>query len=109
MLIRLMAWGKHFSPPFAIVILSVFLPLCTTSLLAQTKDWPFPAPSSAAGSGSATPRQSAVVNSTPPPLGAPLRQAKWETLTNRDVSLLGNQALAMNPRSWYHGETENFV
>jgi hypothetical protein len=38
-----------------------------------------------------------------------LRQEKWETLSNRDVSFLGSQALATNPRNWYHGETENFI
>ena len=47
--------------------------------------------------------------STPPPLGAPMQQKTWETISNRDTSLLGNQALAMNPRNWYHGETENFI
>ena len=36
-------------------------------------------------------------------------QKNWEQLSNRDISLVGNQALAMNPRGWYHGETENFI
>jgi len=30
-------------------------------------------------------------------------------LSNKEISYLGSQALAMNPRAWYHGETENFV
>ena len=38
-----------------------------------------------------------------------MRQERWEALSNRDVSPLGNEALAMNPRAWYHGETENFI
>ena len=59
--------------------------------------------------GVASPRPSLPVNSTPPPMGNPLRQQTWATLTNRDTSYLGNEALSMNPRSWYHGETENFI
>src|SRR5205085_2016997 len=50
-----------------------------------------------------------LLNSTPPAIGNPLRQKTWETLSNRDVSYLGNQAVTMNPRNWYHGETENFI
>jgi hypothetical protein len=38
-----------------------------------------------------------------------MRQLLWEQLTNRDVSYLGGEALAMNPRAWYHGETEDFI
>src|ERR1043166_3798189 len=48
-------------------------------------------------------------NSTPPPLGAPMRQVTWATLSNQEISYLGSRALEMNPRSWYHGETENFI
>jgi len=51
----------------------------------------------------------AAPSSTPPPVGAPMQQKTWETISNHDTSLLGNQALAMNPRNWYHGETENFI
>ena len=78
------------------------------SLPAQTKDWPFPERSPAGAIGLATPPPSQP-HSTPPPLGAPLRQKSWATLSNRDMSRLGSQALALNPRSWYHGETENFI
>ena len=78
------------------------------SLLGQTKDWPFPERSPAGTTGLATPRPS-LRHSTPPPLGAPLRQKNWATLSNRDISRLGSQALALNPRSWSHGETENFI
>ena len=74
----------------------------------QTKNWPFQTPSQTAAV-SASPRPSSFTNSTPPPLGNPLRQERWETLTNRDVSYLGNQALTVNPRNRYHGETENFI
>jgi len=38
-----------------------------------------------------------------------MRQKTWETLSNRDISNLGQEALGMNPRGWYHGETENFI
>lgn len=38
-----------------------------------------------------------------------MRQLTWETIANRDISPLGEQALAINPRAWYHGETENFI
>jgi len=79
------------------------------STFAQTKDWPFPQPSPAAAPNRTSPSSPGISNSTPPPLGAPMRQKTWETIANRDTSLLGNQALAMNPRGWYHGETENFV
>src|SRR4051812_32964313 len=54
-------------------------------------------------------RSTPVASSTPPPLAAPMSQKTWETISNRDTSLLGNQALAMNARNWYHGETENFI
>src|SRR5205085_8482957 len=53
--------------------------------------------------------RSTVTNSTPPPLGTPMRQLAWATLSNRDVGYLGSKALEMNPRAWYHGETENFI
>lgn len=51
----------------------------------------------------------ATPNSTPPPIGAPMRQLRWEQLANRDVSELGSEALQINPRAWYHSETENFI
>jgi hypothetical protein len=38
-----------------------------------------------------------------------MRQLTWATLSNRDVSHLGSKALEMNPRNWYHGETEDFI
>jgi hypothetical protein len=38
-----------------------------------------------------------------------MRQKSWDQLPNRDISYVGSQALAMNPRGWYHGETENFI
>jgi hypothetical protein len=38
-----------------------------------------------------------------------MRQLTWATLSNKDVSYLGSKALEMNPRGWYHGETENFI
>ena len=38
-----------------------------------------------------------------------MRQKTWELLANKNVSYLGSQALSMNPRGWYHGETENFI
>lgn len=38
-----------------------------------------------------------------------MRQLRWEQLANQEVSSLGAQALEMNPRAWYHGETENFI
>jgi hypothetical protein len=50
-----------------------------------------------------------LAGSTPPPLGAPMRQLTWATLSNRDVSYLGSKALEINQQNWYHGETENFV
>src|SRR5947209_11669575 len=77
-------------------------------LLSQTKDWPFATPSPSPNR-LATPSSVSLASSTPPPTGAPMRQLTWETIANRDVSYLGSQALAMNPRAWYHGETENFV
>jgi hypothetical protein len=38
-----------------------------------------------------------------------MRQVSWETLSNREISALGNKALGMNPLGWYHGETEDFI
>ncbi|MFL6569563.1 MAG: hypothetical protein ACJ8LI_10370 [Chthoniobacterales bacterium] len=78
-------------------------------LLAQSKDWPFPTQSSGRAAGLATPSPPARAASTPPPAGTPMRQLTWETIANREVSLRGANALAINPRAWYHGETENFI
>jgi hypothetical protein len=76
---------------------------------AQTKDWPFRAQSPAGSLPSATPASSPLTNSTLPPFGATMRQKSWDQLPNREISYVGSQALAMNPRGWYHGETENFI
>jgi hypothetical protein len=38
-----------------------------------------------------------------------MRQKSWETISNREISYLGREALGLNPRNWYHGETENFI
>src|ERR1700759_3965784 len=48
-------------------------------------------------------------NATPPPIGAPMRQVNWDQLSNRNISSRGAEALAMNPRNWFHGETEDFI
>jgi hypothetical protein len=81
------------------------------SPLAQTKDWPFPERSPARAFGVATPAPppSRAPNSTPPPIGAPMRQESWDQLSNREISYIGSEALAVNQRSWYHGETEDFI
>jgi hypothetical protein len=51
----------------------------------------------------------AGANSTPPPIGAPMRQVAWDQLSNHNISHRGEEALAMNPHNWYHGETEDFI
>jgi hypothetical protein len=89
-----------------LIILLLLRAACPFAL-AQTKDWPFP--SNHPSTNNLSTAGSALPNSTPPPLGAPMRQKTWETLSNREVSLLANRALGMNPRAWYHGETENFI
>lgn len=45
---------------------------------------------------------------TPPPV-RPLETHPWAALTNRDVSPLGQGALAFRPERWLHGETEHFI
>jgi hypothetical protein len=80
-----------------------------STAFAQTKDWPFPPRSPVAANASAIPVPASIANSTPPPPGMPMRQLTWETIANREVSLLGAEALSVNPRAWYHGETENFI
>jgi len=79
------------------------------ALLAETKDWPFPQRSPAGAFLLATPSPSPPPGATPPPLGAPLRQESWEKLSNRQISHVGSEALAINPRGWSHGETEDFI
>jgi hypothetical protein len=92
------------------LIIGTFAASCwCRSTFAETKDRPFPERSPARAFRFATPSPSALPNSTPPPLGAPMRQASWETLSNREISYLGSEALGINPRGWYHGETENFI
>ena len=79
--------------------------------MAQSKDWPF-SPQSATASPAAAataPAPAPAVRSTPPPLSAPLRQEKWEQLSNTEISKPGTEALGVRPQQWYHGETENFV
>jgi hypothetical protein len=80
------------------------------ALSAETKDWPFAKQSPAAALPLATPAPTLTrADSTPPPLGAPMRQESWEQLSNREISPVGSEALAINARGWYHGETENFI
>lgn len=44
-----------------------------------------------------------------PPYDVPLRQERWEQLPNHQISLAGEQALALRPAQWRHGETDNFI
>ena len=91
-------------------VLSLFAVCCWCGpVLAQSKDWPFPQRSPSGAFRFSTPIPSLAPNSTPPPIGAPLRQLRWEQLANKEVSYLGSEALGKNPRAWYHGETENFI
>ncbi len=69
-------------------------------LQAQSKDWPFPSRSPAATS---------LVSPTPPPFDVPLRQETWAQLPDHQISRAGERALALRPRQWRHGETENFI
>ncbi len=101
--------GARSYPDIPRLIVTLFAATsCCGPLLAQTKDWPFSSPSPAGSLGLAPARPSPP-NATSPPLAAPLRQKSWATLSNGNISNLGSQALAMNPRGWYHGETENFI
>jgi hypothetical protein len=79
------------------------------AISAETNDWPFRQRSPAGASLLATPSPLPQSNSTPPPLGAPMRQETWEKLSNREISYLGSEALAINARGWSHGETEDFI
>ena len=83
--------------------------LATVSLQAQSKpnDWPFPSrsPAGAALSSSPTP----TPDSTAPPFDVPLSQESWERLPNHQISRAGEEALALRPQQWRHGETENFI
>jgi hypothetical protein len=92
-----------------LIIATLMLVGCCVSGFAQTKDWPFPTQSPAGSLPFATPASSSLANSTPPPRGATMRQESWDQLSNREISYVGSQALAMNPRGWYHGETEDFI
>ena len=89
--------------------LALLLLVLGPPIFAQNKDWPFPQRSPTAVPGRTTISGAQLPNLTPPPLNAPMRQKTWDTLSNRDVSHLGERALGMNPRGWYHGETENFI
>lgn len=38
-----------------------------------------------------------------------MRQEVWQKLSNQEISIVGSEALAINPRGWFHGETEDFI
>jgi Peptidase MA superfamily len=42
-------------------------------------------------------------------MNLPMRQMTWAQLSNREISFVGSKALEMNPRGWYHAETEDFI
>ncbi len=94
-------WG---GAVFATGVLISSGPLCAQS---PTPAWPFPSrsPGSAGGSSPA----STVARSTPPPYDVPLRQERWDQLTDRSISPAGEEALALRPNQWRHGETDNFI
>lgn len=86
-----------------------FLPLLAL-LSTQPNDWPFPSRSPAgeiapAAAASSTP----APRSTPPPYDVALRQEPWEKLSDQEISRVGQEALAIRPQQWRHGETENFI
>ena len=65
--------------------------------------WPFPSRSPASAATPSAPR------ATRPPYDVPLRQERFEALPNHEISPAGEQALAMQPAQWRHGETDNFI
>jgi hypothetical protein len=82
--------------------------LCIASAVAlhaqsPSPSWPFPSRSPAAAATPALPR------ATPPPYDVPLRQVRWEDLTNHEISPAGAQALALQPAQWRQGETDHFI
>ena len=87
----------------------LLLPLLAL-LQAKPNDWPFPS-RSPAGTPTSAPSASpsAAPVSTPPPYDVALRQEPWEKLPDRQISRVGQEALALRPQQWRHGETENFV
>lgn len=90
---------------------ALFLLPLLALLQAKPNDWPFPSRSPAGGLGS-TPSYSApsaAPTSTPPPYDVALRQEPWEKLSDREISRVGQEALAIRPQQWRHGETENFI
>jgi hypothetical protein len=47
--------------------------------------------------------------STPPPRNVPLVERPWAQLSERSVTVLGQEALSLKPEQWKHAETENFI
>jgi hypothetical protein len=92
-----------------VIIALIATTYCSSPNLSEAKDWTFAqrSPTGAFAVGAHQPPP--PPRSTPPPLGAPMRQKSWNTIANRETSLLGGQALGINARGWYHGETENFI
>lgn len=87
----------------------LLLPLLALLQL-KPNDWPFPSLSPAGGASSAPSASPSLAPvSTPPPYDVALRQEPWEKLPDRQTSRVGQQALALRPQQWRHGETENFI
>lgn len=89
---------------------ALFLVPVFALLQAKPNDWPFP---SRAPAGAVSPAASASPTvppvSTPPPYDVALRQEPWEKLPDQQISSVGQEALALRPQQWRHGETENFI
>jgi hypothetical protein len=92
-----------------LIVAILLTPILASTLFAQSKDWPFSTRTAAGPSSPALGSTSPSIASTPPPLAAPLRQETFAQLSDSEISPTGAQALAIKPRQWYHGETENFV
>ena len=95
----------HIAPELtALALITLFHPM---PLRAQSTPNPWPFPSRSSGDTSLLKPPAPL--STPPPYDVPLRQERWEQLPNREISAAGQQALAIKPEQWRHGETENFI
>ena len=95
--------GARLAVLFACVALALFI---IPSLQAQ---WPFATPAVPASTPFTGFSNTGAGGSNAPDRDVPLIEKAFNQLSNQDVGILGQKALAIKPEAWKHAETDNFI